>query len=162
MISFPESTEEVQEPDKKQPEDPTGVRDYFKEAPISGSPNAARIDMPVFKRDPTNEAKISAEPKNDKFKLNFEEQVQTAKKRLIADSDNWVKTQEAIRLMMPENDWRGIPGFPDYEMNRLGVIRGGASKLERPTYVKLWCGGDNEVVIGVDAIKAMTFGKPHG
>lgn len=190
---------EVQtEEDKKQPEDPTGVRDYFEKTNLS--PNAARVHLPLYDSNiiaknhayldrpldiPTvtreaarknlgiderliihekpmtkagNDTTISSEPKQK----TFAEQVEESRKRLEADSQSWKANKDFINRMMPENDWRDIPGFSHYEMNGLGTIRGRESKMERPLYVKLWRGGEDEVVIGLDALRAMTFGVKDG
>ena len=174
------------EAEKKQPEDPTGVREYYKDTAIP--PNEERINLPSYEHlevpgmsreeakkrltdrgyyrlliheEPMsksgNDTKVSSEPKKS-----FEEQAEDARKRLDADSIAWRQNQELIRRMFPENEWRDIPGFSEYEMNRLGTIRGKKSKVERPLYVKLWRGGDTEVVIGKDALKEMTFGVKDG
>lgn len=138
------------------------------------SPNNARLGLPVYDLNtpPKSQPRVnlprlediptvSREEARSHFGLDeskFQADQDDAAKNLADFVSDWDASTDQFFKTMPENDWRSIPGFAHYQMNGLGAVRGTESKMERPTYVKLWCGGDDEVVIGVDALRAMTFG----
>lgn len=58
-----------------------------------------------------------------------------------------------------ENDeeWRVIPGFPDYMINEAGIVRGLQSLMDMPHRVRLWKDGNTEVEHSIDYLKGIAF-----
>lgn len=125
-------------------------------------PEKEFTDLPTFLNVGQSNSPVYIGPESEGIKSKFETQVSEIQKKVEQEVAYREWSTKTLANSLPENDWRDIPGFSKYQMNGLGVIRSKESKAERSTYVKLWRGGGDEVVIGVDALRAMTFGVKDG